>query len=556
MLVLTNSTGANTSALVSGTVNYDASGDSGILIQGVTNMPFTVPVVNGVITGSGLFTINGTTPVVGSQILVNTADNYTINADATYSSTNTAQNYVLSGIATSVFAQLSVGQGISGSFLPSGTTIASIDAANHQITLSQPISGTGTQSQGIFFVAQNAGAVNGLYTVTQNNSTNGYILTQTQSISALNASLTPGQRFVVTSASGNSLANQVYQSSNATHFAAVTTAPNNLDAFGTPFTYDLSAASSFTAPTVVSVLAASTTSQALTGTGTSVTIDGFALTTAGKVILNHQTNSSLNGLYNLTFTTVGSVTTWTLTIVSTPISLSTATRYQVLHGTTYGGVKMAAYGGTQFAVMLQPASYSYNLQSINSSTSEILPYTVSAATDSSLSGKATYSNGVFTSTSQISLNAQIFSQSDGSLITGLDGVKTLSVGSLVLVKNETSANAYENGVYVVTSLGQGGVSNWTLQRADFAAAPGQVLNIRVAVDQGHANANTRWVQTNTALSGSVFSSGVAVTFGSQLGLVYKTGSSTWLIRLDERSRCGESAPATGAGEQRRLADRD
>jgi hypothetical protein len=324
--ILTNSTGQNTAALaVSGTTNgsvtvdYNngAAPDTGILIQGVTTTPLNVPVVNGVITGSGLFTIDGTTPAVNSQILVNTADNYTMLANASYSSTNAAQNYVLSGIASSVFAQLSVGQGISGSFLPAGTTIASIDAAQNEITLSQPISGTGSQTQGVFFVQQNASADNGLYTVTQNNSTNGYILTLVDSIGSINASTNPGQRFVVTSASGNSLANQVFEPSLVSndHFAAVTTAPNNLDAYGTPFVYDLSAASTFTAPTPVNVLAASTTSLSYTtssqasgtnlwtlnGNSASVVIDGATLTTTGQVILNHQADATQDGLYNLTF---------------------------------------------------------------------------------------------------------------------------------------------------------------------------------------------------------------------------------------------------------------
>jgi hypothetical protein len=551
-LILTNSTGQNTGALaVSGTtngsvtVNYDTATvpSTGILIQGVTTLPFNIPVVNGVMTGSGLFTINGTTPAVNSQILVNTADNYTMLANASYSSTNPAQNYVLSGIATSVFAQLSVGQGIAGSFLPAGTVITSIDAANHQITLSNPISGTGSQTQGVFFVKQNAAAVNGLYTVTQNSAANGYILTLVKSIGTLNASQTPDQRFVITSASGNSLANQIYQSSGSVHFAPVTTAPNNLDAFGTPFTYDLSAASTFTAPTVANVQAASAISLSpttatktaslwtLNGTGATLTLDGFGVTAAGQVILNHQTDATQNGLYNLTFTGGN----WKLIQVSTPANLNTATRYNILHGTVYGGVKMGAYGATSFAVMLQPASYSYNLQSISSSTSEILPYTVAAATDAALSSFASYTNGVFTSTAKINLNAQVFTESDGSVATGIDGVKNLTVGSLILVKNETGSNAYENGIYKVTSVGQNGVSSWTLQRADFADTQGEVVNLRVAVDQGHTNANTRWVQTATDLAttpstvNSAITSGITVTFGNQLGLVYKNGTSTWLV---------------------------
>jgi hypothetical protein len=558
--ILTNSTGQNTAALaVSGTTNGSVTvdynngtaPDTGILIQGVTTLPFNVPVVNGVITGSGLFTINGTTPAVNSQILVNTAGDYTMLANASYSSSTPAQNYVLSGIASSVFANLSVGQGISGSFLPAGTTIASINASQNEITLSQPISGTGSQTQGVFFVQQNASSVNGLYTVTQNNSTNGYILTLVDSIGAINASTTPNQRFVVTSASSNTLANQVYETSTTsdTLFAAVTTSPNNLDAYGTPFVYDLSAASTFTAPTVVNVLAASTTSLAYTtssqasgtnlwtlnGNSASVVIDGATLTTTGQVILNHQANATQDGLYNLTF--VGGK--WKLTQTSLTANLSTATRYNILHGTVYGGVLMGADGGTQFAVMLQPASYSYNLQSVNSSTSEVLPYTVDAVTDESLSTLASYSGGVFTSDAEISLNDQVFTESDNSQVTGIDGVNTLTVGSLVLVKNETGANAYENGVYEVTSLGAsavGGVggSAWTLQRADFAVTQGQVVNLRIAVNQGHTNADTVWVQTATDLAttsgtvNSAISAGDSVTFSGALGLVYKNGTSTWL----------------------------
>jgi hypothetical protein len=54
-------------------------------------------------------------------------------------------------------------------------------------------------------------------------------------------------------------------------------------------------------------------------------------------------------------------------------------------------------------------------------------------------------------------------------VTGIDGVNTLTVGSLVLVKNETGANAYENGVYEVTSLGASAVGGVGGKRLDAAA---------------------------------------------------------------------------------------
>jgi hypothetical protein len=77
-------------------------------------------------------------------------------------------------------------------------------------------------------------------------------------------------------------------------------------------------------------------------------------------------------------------------------------------------------------------------------------------------------------------------------------------------------------------------SAWTLQRADFAVTQGQVVNLRIAVNQGHTNADTVWVQTATDLAttsgtvNSAITAGDSVTFSGALGLVYKNGTSTWL----------------------------
>lgn len=73
----------------------------------------------------------------------------------------------------------------------------------------------------------------------------------------------------------------------------------------------------------------------------------------------------------------------------------------------------------------------------------------------------------------------------------IDGVSP-TVGNLILVKNQT--NAYENGIYELTSLG---LSSFTLTRAYFYDSPWEIRQGgRATVIAGLINTLSSWLQTN------------------------------------------------------------
>jgi hypothetical protein len=173
------------------------------------------------------------------------------------------------------------------------------------------------------------------------------------------------------------------------------------------------------------------------------------------------------------------------------------------------------------------------------------------------------------------LSAYTFTSTAGGTITGnangalsIDGV-TPSVADRILVKNETSGNAPYNGIYVVTTVGDGSTPYVLTRSADANTSSEVTSGMFVFVEEGTTNDNTGWVLTTnnpitlntTALvfaqfsgagtysaSNGVLLTGSNFTFAPRSGYGLQTGSSGAEIKLATTSGLNLSSDlAVGAG---------
>lgn len=75
----------------------------------------------------------------------------------------------------------------------------------------------------------------------------------------------------------------------------------------------------------------------------------------------------------------------------------------------------------------------------------------------------------------------------------VDGIETWEIGKNILVKDQTIAS--QNGSYVITDMGETGVSPWVLTRCDFCDEPDEVQGAYEFVTYGIVNGGTGWVLT-------------------------------------------------------------
>jgi hypothetical protein len=152
------------------------------------------------------------------------------------------------------------------------------------------------------------------------------------------------------------------------------------------------------------------------------------------------------------------------------------------------------------------------------------------------------------------LSAYTFTSTAGGTITSdvngalsIDGV-TPSVADRILVKNETSGNAPYNGIYVVTTVGDGSTP-YVLTRSTDANTSAEVTSgMFTFVEQGTTNDNSGWVLTTnnpitlntTALVFAQFSG--AGTYTASNGVLL-TGSN---FTFDPRTGYGLQTGASGA----------
>ena len=173
------------------------------------------------------------------------------------------------------------------------------------------------------------------------------------------------------------------------------------------------------------------------------------------------------------------------------------------------------------------------------------------------------------------LSAFTFTSAGGGTLTGnangalsIDGV-TPSVADRILVKNETSGNAPYNGIYVVTTVGDGSTP-YVLTRSSDANTSAEVTDgMFTFVEQGTSLASTSWVLTTnnpitlntTALTFAQFSgagtytasngvllTGTNFTFEPRAGYGLQTGSTGAEIKLATTSGLNLTSDlAVGAG---------
>lgn len=174
------------------------------------------------------------------------------------------------------------------------------------------------------------------------------------------------------------------------------------------------------------------------------------------------------------------------------------------------------------------------------------------------------------------LDAYTFSATGGGTLTAnangeldVDGFIVSTVGTRILVKNETAGNAPYNGIYTVTN--PGGLSAvWILTRSTDANTSAEVTDgLFTFVEQGDTLASTSWVLTTnnpitlntTALVFSQFSgagtytasngvllTGTNFTFAPRTGFGLQTGGSGAEIKLATTSGLNLTTDlAVGAG---------
>jgi hypothetical protein len=173
------------------------------------------------------------------------------------------------------------------------------------------------------------------------------------------------------------------------------------------------------------------------------------------------------------------------------------------------------------------------------------------------------------------LSAFTFTSTSGGTLTGnangalsIDGV-TPSVADRILVKNETSGDAPYNGIYVVTTVGDGSTP-YVLTRSSDANTSAEVTDgMFTFVEQGTSLASTSWVLTTnnpitlntTALTFAQFSgagtytasngvllTGTNFTFEPRAGYGLQTGSTGAEIKLATTSGLNLTSDlAVGAG---------
>jgi hypothetical protein len=174
------------------------------------------------------------------------------------------------------------------------------------------------------------------------------------------------------------------------------------------------------------------------------------------------------------------------------------------------------------------------------------------------------------------LEAYTFTSTGGGTLTAnangeldIDGFIVSSVGTRILVKNETSGNAPYNGIYTVTNAG-GLSSVWVLTRSTDANTSAEVTDgLFTFVEQGDTLASTSWVLTTnnpitlntTALEFSQFSgagtytasngvllTGTNFTFAPRAGFGLATGASGAEVKLATTSGLNITSDlAVGAG---------
>lgn len=262
------------------------------------------------------------------------------------------------------------------------------------------------------------------------------------------------------------------------------------------------------------------------GSINTLALQGITTFAVGDLILvNHQANAAQNGIYRITdlgrAPVVGPPAVAGAAYVLARVNLSGAT------SPTLGGeldtlkmLRVAVTEGTyanrvfrldsepvdigtsliRFARLIDPAKYTTTFVA-----NRTLPRAVTVATTAALS--AVYNNGTLGVGATLTASAnQWINSITVNNKAGIDGFKQVTVGDLILVKdqpiNDGSGNdlRYQNGVYEVIQVGQDGTvgSKWVLRRVAWADSSDDLSSLRLSVLAGDTYGNKRFIQTGTA----------------------------------------------------------
>ncbi|MEM6823252.1 MAG: hypothetical protein AAF558_15085, partial [Verrucomicrobiota bacterium] len=204
------------------------------------------------------------------------------------------------------------------------------------------------------------------------------------------------------------------------------------DSNGTPHVYDteetttdeddIAAADYTVVASTTEDLGGTYSSGSITLSGSAApVIDGVTLVGGDLIMVNHQSDGSQNGIYQV----VDLSGSWRLDRVSTYNDLSDTLNVKVAvsGGTAYGGFEftmaetISEFDASiiRFSKLIKPASFVINLSDFDGTTSKQLPYTVTAATASDIlvsgdgSSTATFSSNTITADQNGSLNSYVTS---------------------------------------------------------------------------------------------------------------------------------------------------
>jgi hypothetical protein len=259
-----------------------------------------------------------------------------------------------------------------------------------------------------------------------------------------------------------------------------------------------------------------------------------------------------------------SMATFKLTNLGTPTSNADAATK------AYADLKLALTGGTMSGEIAMGASKITGLGTPSADTDAANKgYVDAVAQGLDVKASVVYATAA-------ALDAYTFSSTGGGTLTAnangeldIDGYIVSTVGTRILVKNETSTNAPYNGIYTVTDAG-GLSSVWILTRSADANTSAEVTDgLFTFVEQGDTLASTSWVLTtnnpitlNTTnlvfsqfsgagtytASNGVLLTGTNFTFAPESGKGLQTGASGAAIKLATTSGLNVTTDlAVGAG---------
>jgi len=273
------------------------------------------------------------------------------------------------------------------------------------------------------------------------------------------------------------------------------------DIVGTALTAGRSIDISFNSGTHITTIAANLATTSSTGVA-SFSSDDFAVSVGGEVTIktagvgnaqlenSRVTVGSTNISLGSTSTTLAGLTQVdinNLRLTGSTLSITTGTQELVLdpsNGASGGTVNVSNAKITNLATPTADSDAATKAYVDSVAQGLSVKQSVQYATTAALSSYA-YDNG------SSGVGAIIEASANGAL--SIDG-STPTVGDRVLVKNETSVNATNNGIYVVTRVGSASTKFKLTRATDFdsGSPSGEIPSAFTFVERGTANADTGW----------------------------------------------------------------